>query len=70
MWPIEALPRALQFIGRLFPFAAPAVAFRSIMKKNSDFCEENVYMAFVTSSVWILVSLMLSLWCLRRSNKS
>lgn len=70
MWPFEAMPKALQYISYVFPFAIPTIAFRGILVKNLTICDPVVYLAFLTLSVWIIVSLSLCFWLLREKTKS
>lgn len=69
MWPFEALPIYLQYVGKSFPFAYPIIAFRNILVKDSTICDPSVYMAFLVTSVWIVVQLALSCWFVRDKAK-
>jgi ABC-2 type transport system permease protein len=60
LWPIQAANEILQVIGKLFPFAFATAALRSIMVKDTDFFNEDTYMAFFVMIAWIVVTILLS----------
>ena len=61
LWPMEAQPKFLQFIGYLSPFSYPGVAMRSIGFKNATIENFNVQMSFLVLIIWISIIFSLSI---------
>ena len=61
LWPLEGMPTYLQTIASLLPNTKACQAMRDIMLRGWGVDREEVYLGIVSSSVWILVFLSLSL---------
>lgn len=65
MWPFEALPTALQYVGKALPFSYPISAFRNVLVKDASICDSSVYLAFLVTSIWFVGQLCLCCWFVR-----
>lgn len=65
MWPFEALPEVLQYIGCMLPLAYPTTAFRNILLKNMTVVNQSVCFAFMNLTIWVTLQLTFCLWCFR-----
>jgi len=61
LWPLEGMPSYLQTIASLLPNTQACQAMRDIMLRGWGVDREEVYFGLVSSSVWILIFLSLSL---------
>lgn len=70
IWPLQGMPKFMQIIGCCFPFAFPSIAMRNVVFKDSAFADFDVQMALIVLLVWIIVPLELSLWMVKKKEKS
>jgi len=61
LWPVEGMPPYLQTIASILPNTHSVQAMRDIMLRGWGVDREEVYLGLVSSSVWILIFLSLSL---------
>eukprot|EP00698_Gefionella_okellyi_P025014 TRINITY_DN901_c0_g1_i1.p1 TRINITY_DN901_c0_g1~~TRINITY_DN901_c0_g1_i1.p1 ORF type:complete len:513 (+),score=119.78 TRINITY_DN901_c0_g1_i1:805-2343(+) len=64
LWPVQAIPRWMQYVSLAFPTTWAADAFRSVMTRGWGITYYTVWMGFVVSGAWLaffLVGAVLSL---------
>jgi len=65
IWPIEAMPRILRFIGYFQPQTIPVESLRHILSRGWSIDRPSVYMGFVVSLAWLLFFLIGASICMR-----
>ncbi|XP_039445966.1 ABC transporter G family member 20 [Culex pipiens pallens] len=61
MWPLEGMPRYLQYIAYCFPFTVPSISMRNVLVKGWSITDFQVYMGYGTIIIWIISLLLLCL---------
>ncbi|KAG5671813.1 hypothetical protein PVAND_001988 [Polypedilum vanderplanki] len=59
LWPIEAVPIYLRYIGYSMPFTIPIIAIRGLFFKGLTFCDHIVYLSFIIAILWTIFSFIL-----------
>lgn len=65
MWPIEGMPKFLQWLSLTMPITVPGKSLREIMQKGTDLDEPEVYSGFLVVTVWIFALAFICLLQLR-----
>ncbi|XP_072934159.1 ABC transporter G family member 20-like [Epargyreus clarus] len=61
LWPLEGMSKGLRIIALTLPFTVPSKSLRDIMEKGSSITEPDVYIGFLITIAWIVVTLGLCL---------
>ena len=64
-WPLEGMPKILQYISYTFPFTLPSVSVRNIMAKGYSFCDQSVLIGFGVVLLWTVGGVFFGLKALR-----
>ncbi|XP_033343782.1 ABC transporter G family member 20-like isoform X1 [Bombus vosnesenskii] len=65
IWPIEGMPKFLQWLSLTMPITVPGKSLREIMQKGTDLDEPEVYSGFLVVTVWIFALAFICLLQLR-----
>jgi len=65
MWPLEAMDPILKKISFFFPLTLSVDAFRSMTARNWGFFHPIVMQGFVSITVWIIVTILVSILSLK-----
>jgi len=65
IWPIEGMPLYLRYISLGLPLTMATTSLRSILTRGWSFMEFDVYMGFISTIVWILVFLVITIVALK-----
>ncbi|KAK9505752.1 hypothetical protein O3M35_009736 [Rhynocoris fuscipes] len=70
MWPSEGVHRSIKLLSVITPNTLPAEALRSLTIRGLSFINKHVYMGFVASFTWMVISLIFVYFYVRqRKNK-
>ncbi|XP_076173781.1 ABC transporter G family member 20 [Ptiloglossa arizonensis] len=65
IWPIEGMPKSLQWFSLTLPVTVPGISLRAVLEKGSSISEPEVYTGLLVISGWILVFIMICLFRLK-----
>ncbi|XP_043601858.1 ABC transporter G family member 20-like isoform X3 [Bombus pyrosoma] len=65
LWPIEGMPKFLQWFSLTMPITVPGNSLREIMQKGTDLDEPEVYSGFLVIAMWIFALTSICLLRLR-----
>lgn len=65
IWPIEGMPLVLRYISLFLPLTMATTALRSMLTRGWAIVETEVYMGFLSTTIWIALFLTISLIVLR-----
>ncbi|XP_030757692.1 ABC transporter G family member 20 isoform X2 [Sitophilus oryzae] len=65
IWPIEGMPTVLRYISTFLPLTLATTSLRAMMTRGWSFLEPDVYYGFLSTIVWIVLFLTISLIVLR-----
>lgn len=65
IWPIEAMPTVLRYISICLPLTMATTATRAILTRGWSFIEPDVYNGFLSTIIWIVLFLTVSLAVLK-----
>ncbi|XP_053695189.1 ABC transporter G family member 20 [Sabethes cyaneus] len=61
LWPLEGMPKYLQYFAYCFPFTVPSMAVRNVLAKGWSITNSKVYMGYGAVGIWIISLLLLCL---------
>ncbi|VEN61114.1 unnamed protein product [Callosobruchus maculatus] len=61
MWPLEAMPVSLRYVSLLFPITQATRSLRSVMLRGWGITWPRVYWGYVSTCIWIIIFLIISL---------
>lgn len=70
MWPVEAMPKLLQYVIHLLPMHMPAVSARDIIFKGYGLFDFSVYMGFIQVTVWTILMAILTFVIMKKKGFS
>ncbi|XP_059488543.1 ABC transporter G family member 20 isoform X1 [Neocloeon triangulifer] len=65
IWPVEGMPTVLRFISQGLPLTMATTSLRSMLTRGWGIDEPDVYMGFVSTIIWIVLFLTISLIVLK-----
>lgn len=65
IWPIEGMPIVLRYISLFLPLTMATTSLRAMLTRGWDIQEPDVYNGFISSIVWIVLFLTISLLVLK-----
>lgn len=65
IWPVEGMPTFLRYISQCLPLTMATTALRSMLTRGWAITEPNVYNGYISTIIWIVVFLTISLLVLR-----
>ncbi|KAF5274031.1 hypothetical protein FQA39_LY01146 [Lamprigera yunnana] len=65
IWPIEGMPTVLRYISTFLPLTLATTSLRSILTRGWSIVEKDVYLGFISTTIWIVLFLTISLLVLR-----
>ena len=65
IWPIEGMPWILRYVSQCLPLTLATASLRSMLSRGWTMSKPEVYMGFVSSIIWILLFLTISLVVLK-----
>lgn len=65
IWPIEGMPIVLRYISTFLPLTLATTSLRSMMTRGWSILEMDVYLGFISTIVWIVLFLTISLVVLK-----
>lgn len=65
IWPIEGMPTVLRYISTFLPLTLATTSLRSILTRGWSIVEKDVYLGFISTTIWIALFLTISLLVLR-----
>ncbi|KAH1009703.1 hypothetical protein HUJ04_002021 [Dendroctonus ponderosae] len=65
IWPIEGMPTVLRYISTFLPLTLATTSLRAMMTRGWSLLEPDVYFGFISTVVWIVVFLSISLIVLK-----
>lgn len=65
IWPIEGMPIILRYISTFLPLTLATTSLRSILTRGWSIVEKDVYLGFISTTIWIVLFLTISLLVLR-----
>lgn len=65
IWPIEGMPTILRYISIFLPLTMATTSLRAMLTRGWDVLESDVYMGFISTIVWIVLFLTISLLVLK-----
>ncbi|XP_019699572.1 ABC transporter G family member 23 isoform X3 [Harpegnathos saltator] len=65
IWPVEGMPMFLRYISQGLPLTMATSALRSMLTRGWSITEPSVYNGYISSIIWIVVFLTISLLVLR-----
>ncbi|XP_076265826.1 ABC-type transporter snustorr isoform X2 [Rhynchophorus ferrugineus] len=65
IWPIEGMPTVLRYVSTFLPLTLATTSLRAMMTRGWSFLEPDVYYGFISTIVWIVAFLTISLVVLR-----
>lgn len=65
IWPIEGMPTVLRYVSLCLPLTMATTSLRSMLTRGWSILEQDVYLGFVSTIIWIALFLTISLLVLR-----
>ncbi|KAG5345492.1 ABCGN protein, partial [Acromyrmex charruanus] len=65
IWPVEGMPTILRYISQGLPLTMATTALRSMLTRGWSITESNVYNGYISTIIWIIVFLTISLLVLK-----
>ncbi|XP_018561471.1 ABC transporter G family member 20 isoform X2 [Anoplophora glabripennis] len=65
IWPIEGMPTILRYISTFLPLTLATTSLRAMMTRGWSMVESDVYFGFISTIVWIVLFLTISLIVLK-----
>lgn len=65
IWPIEGMPLVLRYISTFLPLTLATTSLRAMMTRGWSLVEPDVYFGFISTGVWIVLFLTISLVALK-----
>ncbi|GAB1869390.1 ABC transporter G family member 20 isoform X2 [Camponotus japonicus] len=65
IWPVEGMPTVLRYVSQCLPLTMATTALRSILTRGWGISESNVYNGFLSTIIWIVIFLTISLLVLK-----
>lgn len=65
IWPIEGMPYILRYISLCLPLTLATTSLRSMLTRGWSLVEQDVYLGFISTIVWIALFLTISMIVLR-----
>lgn len=65
IWPIEGMPTVLRYISTFLPLTLATTSLRAMMTRGWSMVESDVYYGFISTIVWIVLFLTISLLVLK-----
>ncbi|XP_011871615.1 PREDICTED: ABC transporter G family member 23 isoform X2 [Vollenhovia emeryi] len=65
IWPVEGMPTILRYISQGLPLTMATTALRSMLTRGWSISEPNVYNGYISTIIWIIVFLTISLLVLK-----
>ncbi|XP_036143267.1 ABC transporter G family member 20 isoform X1 [Monomorium pharaonis] len=65
IWPVEGMPTILRYISQGLPLTMATTALRSMLTRGWSITEPNVYNGYLSTIIWIIVFLTISLLVLK-----
>lgn len=65
IWPIEGMFPGLKYVAIFLPLTKSTESLRSILQRGWEFTNPNVYMGFISISVWVVIFLTISILLLK-----
>lgn len=65
IWPIEGMPTVLRYVSLCLPLTMATTSLRSMLTRGWSIIEQDVYLGFVSTIIWIALFLTISLLVLR-----
>lgn len=65
IWPVEGMPTVLRYISQGLPLTMATTSLRSMLTRGWGLDEYNVYMGFVSTIIWIVLFLTISMIVLK-----
>lgn len=65
IWPIEGMPAVLKYISLFLPLTMATTSLRAMLTRGWQIYEPDVYNGFISSIVWIILFLTISLLVLK-----
>lgn len=65
IWPVEGMPTFLRYISQGLPLTMATTSLRSMLTRGWDISEPDVYDGFISTIIWIVVFLTISIMVLK-----
>jgi len=65
IWPVEGMPIVLRYISACLPLTMATTSLRSMLTRGWGFLEPDVYLGFISTIIWIVLFLSISLAVLK-----
>lgn len=65
IWPIEGMPYVLRYISLCLPLTLATTSLRSMLTRGWSLVEQDVYLGFIATIIWIALFLSISMIVLR-----
>ncbi|XP_014212098.1 ABC transporter G family member 20 isoform X2 [Copidosoma floridanum] len=65
IWPVEGMPTILRYVSHGLPLTMATTSLRSMLTRGWSITEPDVYMGYVSTIIWIIVFLTVSLLVLK-----
>lgn len=65
LWPVEGMHFLLRSVGWALPLSLATASLRSIMGRGWDISQPDVYLGFVSTAVWIVILMAITLITIR-----
>ncbi|XP_046816635.1 ABC transporter G family member 23 isoform X1 [Vespa crabro] len=69
IWPIEGMPTVLRYVSQGLPLTMATTALRSMLTRGWSISEPDVYNGFISTIIWIVVFLTISMLVLKFKHK-
>ncbi|XP_050435572.1 ABC transporter G family member 23-like [Adelges cooleyi] len=68
IWPVEGMPKVLWYVSYCLPLTTATTSLRSILSRGWGLLDDGVYLGFVSTALWILLFLSLSMAIFKYKN--
>ncbi|XP_022917524.1 ABC transporter G family member 23 isoform X2 [Onthophagus taurus] len=65
IWPIEGMPILLRYVSIFLPLTMATTSLRSMLTRGWSIAEQDVYMGFISTIIWIVLFLSISMIVLK-----
>jgi hypothetical protein len=70
MWPLEGMPKFLQYLAHCLPGTDPIVSMHDILRRGKSIIESQVYRGFLITILWILLECATCIIILKMKSKT
>ena len=70
LWPLEGMPKFLQYLAHCLPGTDPIVSLHDILRRGKSIIESQVYRGFLITMLWILLECATCIIILKLKSKT